>query len=392
MPNVDTLFNVKQYGAKGLGTDDTAAIQTEFNEATLKGGIVFFPRGTYGVSSTINAHGASASQAIACGVLGEGVENIARIKPLVDIGGPVLNLAPTTASPSPSWWFDKVYVDLSLAPTSTGIFVDNVQLLNMDACKFRAGAVGLQIGRVSAGNFTRMNAYNCTTAGYYYDSSSTTDSQGHTWVGCNFFMSTGASANCNAGWLDLSGHQDQTYYSCRVERSAGINFTLPYGWKLDGTGSTVGNAASIGSAASWFVNCVCDAITDGNNPGSGSTGASYWFSEQSNIRMTQCWASALDTTKVWRQPAIYINNGFRFDIANCYISGTGITIAGTDDIIHLRGNHFPNPNVADPCITLGSATLTNLYTANNTKEKAGAAISDNEAARAAAATPAGNVF
>jgi hypothetical protein len=49
-------FNVKQYGAIGNGTaDDTSAIQASINAAiNAGGGIVFFPAGTYKVSSPLN--------------------------------------------------------------------------------------------------------------------------------------------------------------------------------------------------------------------------------------------------------------------------------------------------------------------------------------------------
>jgi len=47
-------FNARQYGAKGDGsTDDTTSIQNAINAAS-SGGIVFFPAGTYKVSSPIN--------------------------------------------------------------------------------------------------------------------------------------------------------------------------------------------------------------------------------------------------------------------------------------------------------------------------------------------------
>lgn len=46
-------FGVKYYGAKGDGsTDDTGAIQAAVNAAGVSGGVVFFPQGTYKVSSS----------------------------------------------------------------------------------------------------------------------------------------------------------------------------------------------------------------------------------------------------------------------------------------------------------------------------------------------------
>lgn len=48
------VFNVKAYGATGDGaTDDSTAIQNAINAAD-NGGLVFFPQGTYIISSTIN--------------------------------------------------------------------------------------------------------------------------------------------------------------------------------------------------------------------------------------------------------------------------------------------------------------------------------------------------
>lgn len=50
----DMIYNVKLYGVKGDGsTDDTAAIQSIINTAISTGGTVYFPKGTYKISSTI---------------------------------------------------------------------------------------------------------------------------------------------------------------------------------------------------------------------------------------------------------------------------------------------------------------------------------------------------
>jgi hypothetical protein len=50
----DLVYNVKDLGVKGdNATDDAAAIQSIVNTAITTGGIVYFPRGTYKISSTI---------------------------------------------------------------------------------------------------------------------------------------------------------------------------------------------------------------------------------------------------------------------------------------------------------------------------------------------------
>lgn len=52
------VFNVKAYGAKGDGiTDDTASVQSAITSACNKGGILYFPQGTYNISSQLSICG-----------------------------------------------------------------------------------------------------------------------------------------------------------------------------------------------------------------------------------------------------------------------------------------------------------------------------------------------
>lgn len=53
--NVQLLFNVKNYGAKGdYSVDDSAAIQAAFDAATNRGGTIYIPHGRYKISNTVN--------------------------------------------------------------------------------------------------------------------------------------------------------------------------------------------------------------------------------------------------------------------------------------------------------------------------------------------------
>ena len=52
---VDRRYSVRDYGAKGdNSTDDTAAIQATINMARTTGGTVYFPRGVYAITSSLN--------------------------------------------------------------------------------------------------------------------------------------------------------------------------------------------------------------------------------------------------------------------------------------------------------------------------------------------------
>jgi hypothetical protein len=318
----ETHINVKSYaGVEGNGSnDDTVGINNAYIDAAAAGATVYFPPGDYRTSASIICHGTAGVNARGVRTVAAGRENITRIKPLSDFGGPVFNCNPTTATASPSWTFENLYIDNTLAPTSTGIYVNNVQLLRVVDCKFRLGAIGLDMGIVSAGNFIGLDAYNQTTAGFRYASGTTTNSQGHNWKGCTFFYTAGAISDGNAGWLDLSGHQDQWYDTCAVIRTAGTPYKLPYGFKLDGTGTATA------AGQSWFTNCEADAVGDGNSPGTGTTGAGFWFKNITHVRMNTCWVSALDTINVWRMPAIYIDQCTDVSLDNNYISGTGLTV------------------------------------------------------------------
>ena len=51
--NVMNVYNVRDYGAKANGSDDSAAIQAAIDAAAQKGGTVYIPAGTYGLAHSV---------------------------------------------------------------------------------------------------------------------------------------------------------------------------------------------------------------------------------------------------------------------------------------------------------------------------------------------------
>ena len=100
-PNETLFFNVKDYGAKGDGTtDDTMAIRKAVDNLNKKGGTLYFPKGTYIVSTLaedfkaagkLNANGEIKSNANSADVAVIKLTNTI-VKYTVDFGGATLKL------------------------------------------------------------------------------------------------------------------------------------------------------------------------------------------------------------------------------------------------------------------------------------------------------------
>ena len=84
------VFNVKNYGATGNGTtDDTAAIQNAVNALAAYGqGLLYFPAGTYSISSMIYLHGLNNFEIRGIGATLKASSSLET----VDIGGDLLRL------------------------------------------------------------------------------------------------------------------------------------------------------------------------------------------------------------------------------------------------------------------------------------------------------------
>lgn len=154
------VLSVKDFGAKGDGaTDDTAAIQAALEAAPDHGGVVFFPAGTYRVTSTLTIPSVTDLSGGSLGTTGT-------VKPVRLVGQHCPNLLGTpgagaqgasaikwdasgSATPcidasggSKHWWFGGIE-DLAL--------LDNVR---------NANSIGLKMGNFRGSRFVRFGARN----------------------------------------------------------------------------------------------------------------------------------------------------------------------------------------------------------------------------------------
>jgi hypothetical protein len=135
------VFNVMNYGATGNGTtDDTTAIKAAITAASVSGGIVFLPPGTYKVSSVMTINSPAVS------ILGAG-SGATFIRPSSTVTGDVLRVQtnPTT------------FVNQMVA----GRF----GWLTIDGTNAGTGAVGLHYGDTIGGCFDDLRVWNFTTTG-----------------------------------------------------------------------------------------------------------------------------------------------------------------------------------------------------------------------------------
>jgi len=345
------LFTPEQFGATGDGVaDDTASLQAMYNAAAAVGADVYLGKSkTYGVTATVNVHGASAATALPVVTRTAGGENVTRIKALSDIAGPVLSCAPTQASQQPSFEFHDVYIDMTLAPSATGLSLSNLILSKVYGCKFRLGSGGLSLSKVGASWFRDLWCYN-STVGYHTLTGTGTPGNGNKWSGCWYYMTSGAAGDVTAGFLDESQQQDGHYYACHVQRFPGIAHNLNDGFVFNDATTTANTGAN------FLVDCNADGISAGTI---NLTNAGFRFVNQWNCVLAHSWASAVgDGTN--KQPAVILDGCHKMTVDDTYLSGRGLLLANTCDLIFVRSNKFPTLVSTDPAIRLSGATVTNL--------------------------------
>lgn len=181
-------INVLDFGAKGDGvTDDTAAIQAAIDAAdtntdTVTGGVIYFPRGRYMVSATINVKTNHIDGLASITLVGEGIHNTViqamsgfTGSYLIDIDGQTycglegLHLLGGLSVPfnvanglriSNSSQHKLVRVFAQNFTNSCFLFEDNF-MLTMSACRAKGGQIGFNF----TGFHTSLAVSNCYSAG-----------------------------------------------------------------------------------------------------------------------------------------------------------------------------------------------------------------------------------
>lgn len=180
--NMDTLdqavpgpvFNVKGYGAKGDdAADDRAAIQAAVAAIPASGGTLFFPRGTYRISSVIDLTGKTSLCVAGDAGLGVTYPFPSTIKAVgFPINTPMFKMAPAAAA-DPRLFFRDLHLDGN-GSAQDGIFTSKasgprchrvtVRAVLRDSFHFERGGVD-----TSNGECVDCYSNNAGRAGYYYE-------------------------------------------------------------------------------------------------------------------------------------------------------------------------------------------------------------------------------
>lgn len=377
-----TVVNVRDFGAKADGsTDDTTAIQNALNAVSSKGGTLYFPVGTYKITSTITYAGTGPVW-----IRGHGMEASAggQTKIKASLTGTYTAIGTTgyngvlvfaNASNVNHFRFENFYVDMTGLTNTIGLYVDNIGYSTFQRLKFREGGIGFAGLRIAGCIMDDLHAWNQATYGFaqlYTDGTHTvtTNGQANSWRDCEYRM-TSAVNNTTAGFAVLSGQQDVNFTNCHAQRQAAVATGAQYGFFFQGPVSTWPPDGTWAGEC-HLVHCNADAIAD-----SAGDGAGFWFENYRHVRVDQTWSSAMDTTNAWYQPAIVVKNCQDIAIRGCEISSNGLQLQSNVDLLIVANNHFLNAGTTTTSLTIGSATLTNLVFSGNTKKVTGAAWCDS---------------
>jgi len=193
-------YNVKAYGAVGDGvTDDTTAVQAAIDAAEVSGGIVFFPAGTYKITSPLTVEfgiilegvregtildfsGQSSGNAITIGHATNQISKV-RIEGITINGGlgtsVGINLSGVNATRSIT---DSSFRDLRIYNFGTGIKTTYSWCNLFDSIRIQSCTAGIEMGNQS----NETTFINCSVNVGNGRSASFTNAEGITMIGTNF--------------------------------------------------------------------------------------------------------------------------------------------------------------------------------------------------------------
>lgn len=195
----EIVYDVKAYGAAGDGaTDDTAAINAAVAAAT-GGGVIFFPPGTYKVTSTIAIATAGITFA---GVPGKSI--------------------------------------LSFTSSSTYLITVAADHFAMGGmyCYYNAGSAATAGGAVKLTSGGWAKLFRCTFDGGFYDNVNVVDGYGYTFLDCYFLSEKRAGIYQDSVITPDRG--DSAVIGCKFDNNAGGG-TAAFYWVAGGALRFIGN-------------------------------------------------------------------------------------------------------------------------------------------------------
>lgn len=149
------IYDVKSstYGAVGDGTtDDTTAIQNAINAAMTSGGIVYFPAGTYKVTSTLNIKNSATSKKSGVWFIGQGMHSTTIKSYCTSNSNPLFRIrgVPNSGvSGTYFWWgggFRDLYLDGSTASATSHDAIEclgwwNAEIQNLYITSFSGNGI-----------------------------------------------------------------------------------------------------------------------------------------------------------------------------------------------------------------------------------------------------------
>jgi len=280
----DTTFNVKTYGAKGDDTtDDTTSIQNAINAAfAANGGTVFFPAGTYKISSALTAKDSVS-------LVGSGTAATIIHQVTTSVNG-------ITGTDLQFMEFKSLTVKGPTTGTGKGIALLNsahqTQGITMDQIIVQLfGSHGIEIQKPIINNLTGVDVINCGGDGFYLHGDD------------------GAAPGTST-----------TLNNCYANTNGGIGHHLK---KMIYTGL---NGCAADGCAQGYVIEGCQGISISGCGAESTTGTGNSFVVQNSTYGDTCYGISI--TGCWT----YLSNGISFYVGTGQygVTMTGCTEAGPD--------------------------------------------------------------